>query len=52
MLYRGVIVGDNQIAKEMLSIDAFVGRANVDEFTLFEGEHIGMFLTCNYKQLV
>lgn len=38
---RVVVVGDPIMAKEMLAMDAFVGRAYVDVFTLFEGENIG-----------
>ncbi|ODN00908.1 Cytochrome P450 2J5 [Orchesella cincta] len=37
-----VLIADPIIAKEMLSLDPFVGRATVKEFTLFEGENIGL----------
>ncbi|CAL8126658.1 unnamed protein product [Orchesella dallaii] len=37
-----VLIADPVIAKEMLSLDPFVGRGTVKEFTLFEGENIGL----------
>lgn len=39
---RVVVVGDPIMAKEMLAMDGFSGRAFVNEFTLYEGENRGL----------
>ncbi|CAL8142838.1 unnamed protein product [Orchesella dallaii] len=37
-----VLVSDHQMAKEMLALDAFIGRTTPAEFTLYEGETVGI----------
>ncbi|ODN01944.1 Farnesoate epoxidase [Orchesella cincta] len=37
-----VVISDQHVAKEMLAMDAFVGRTTPPEFVLYEGETVGI----------